>query len=174
VADNDFFVAQITQKVKGKQMVTTTEMDPFVFGRLYGDEKYSLNNMELKSAFFPAQAKDYHSIYSDRANDEWYKAVEGITSIYNGDAFWAGVSEKDLLIFAQRMADALSFKHQVTGARITRFTDSRQYPCLLLEMTANGKGVRNTRRPKRSRMPYGYSPYGGVMGVFEDYGSDED
>ena len=141
--------------------MVTTEMDPFVFGRLYGDEKYNLQNMELKSVNFPAQVKNYHSIYADRANEEWIKAGEGITSTYNGDAFWAGVSEKDLLIFAQRMADALNFKHKVTGARVSRHTNSNGYPCLLLEMTNGGKKLNSN--PNRYTRDYG-------NGYFIDYG----
>ena len=148
-------------------MVTTTEFDPFSFDRLYGREKYNLQNMEMKSVNFPVKTDNYHSIYEDRAEDTWRKAAEGIESNYNGDAFWAGVSEKDLLIFAQRMADALQFKHKVTGARISRHTHAMSgYPIHLLEMTSGGKGLHGRkRRPGRYVMDYG----GGYM---IDYGPE--
>jgi hypothetical protein len=152
-------------------MVTTSEMDGFNFNRLYGNEKYNLQNMELKSVNFPAQAEHYHSIYEDRALTEWRKAAEGIESRQSGDAFWAGVSDKDVLVFAQRMADALSFKHKVTGARISRHTNwSSGYPILLLEMTSGGK---NLRRPKSKRGDLqARGRYDG--GYFMDWGPDDE
>jgi hypothetical protein len=155
-------------------MYTTETVDPFNYNRLYGNEKYNLQKMELKSVNFPAQVEDGMgtSVWDDRIYTEWRKAGEGITSSYSGDAFWAGVSNEDLLVFAQRVADAIHFNQKVTGARITRYTNaSSGYPCLVLEMTSGGKGIRRPKMPERRR-GYGRYGYDGPMGIFEDYGDE--
>jgi hypothetical protein len=157
-------------------MFNTDEVDQFDYSRLYGNEKYSLQKMELKSASFPAQVEPGKAtaVWSDRMPSEWEKAGDGIKSNQSGDAWWAGVSEKDLLIFAQRMADAIHFEHKVTGARITRYTNaSSGYPCLVLELTSGGKGIRGPKMQRRSRYGYGKHGYDGPLGIFEDYGSDD-
>ena len=131
-------------------MIKTETVDPFVFSRLYGREKYSLNSMELKAANFPAEVDPGKatSIWSDRAATTWEEASNGIESEYSGDAFWAGVSAADLLTFAERMAKTINFQHKVTGARITRFTNAASgYPCLVLEITSDGKGIRRPKMP---------------------------
>lgn len=60
------------------------ELTPFSHMRLYGDEKYSLQNMVLKMTDYPAKldtAKDQHfNIYVDRAYTEWHAAARLITS----------------------------------------------------------------------------------------------
>ena len=133
-------------------LFATDEVDAFSFERLYGNEKYSLQKMELKSTNFPAQIEPNMAtaVWSDRIYTQWRDAMNGITSTMSADAFWAGVSNEDLLLFASRVATAIDFRHKVTGARITRYTNAASgYPCLVLEITSGGKGIRAPKQPKR-------------------------
>ena len=65
--------------------------DPFDYSRLYGNEKYSLNNMLMNSVNAtntatlkpPKRAIDF---WSDRSHSEWRAASEGIISQESGDA----------------------------------------------------------------------------------------
>lgn len=83
------------------------ELTPFSHMRLYGDEKYSLQNMVLKMTDYPAKldtAKDQHfNIYVNRAHTEWHAAARLITSKESGDAWFEGVSDKDFLFFAGKL-----------------------------------------------------------------------
>jgi hypothetical protein len=73
------------------------ELTPFSHMRLYGDEKYSLQNMVLKMVDYPAKidsTKDQtFSIYVDRAYTEWGAAQRLIKSKDSGDAWFNGVSD---------------------------------------------------------------------------------
>lgn len=57
--------------------------------------------------------------------------------------------------FAAEVAKVVNFKHKVTGARVTRYTNqSSQYPVYVLEVTSGGKGIRQTRQPERQMRMY--------------------
>ena len=145
-------------------LFATDEVDAFDFNRLYGNEKYSLQKMEMKSANFPAKVEPNKAtaVWSDRIYTQWRDAMNGIKSTMSADAFWAGVSNKDLLVFASRVAAAIEFTHKVTGARITRYTNvASGYPCLVLEITSGGEGIRSPKQPKQDRHydRFGYFGY---------------
>lgn len=81
-------------------------VDPFSHSRLYGSEKYSLQNMLLKQTNMPTWADDGDQIYeiwSDRCYTPWKLALKGIKSSYTHDAFFAGVSDEDFLKFAAKV-----------------------------------------------------------------------
>jgi len=129
-------------------MIKTIPVEPFEFSRLYGDEKYSLTEMTLREVNFPDEVEDGHvtSTWSDRVgSDAWYAAKEGIESRMSGDAWWNGVSSEDFLAFAAKIAVIVGFKHEVTGARMVRYTDGGGYPCLRLDITNGGKMVPKKR-----------------------------
>jgi hypothetical protein len=115
-----------------------TNPDPFNARRLYGHEKYSLRNMllaQVGSAEIPAGHSSYLQYY-DRLYSEWEAASEGITSTESGDAFWHGVSQADLMLFASRMLSLCHIEGTATAMRIIRFTNlGNGYPCPLLEIT---------------------------------------
>ena len=112
--------------------------DPFDNARLYGDEKYSLQNMLLKSVNAPRRLPadcSAHSVWSDRAYSEWKKAGEGVKSREFGDAWWHGVTEADFLAFLRRIAVELGMNQEVTGGRMVRYTNhSSGYPTLRLDI----------------------------------------
>jgi hypothetical protein len=124
------------------KMTKTKSADPFEFSRLYGQEKYSLDNMTLASVNFPdvVDSGKITSEWSDRIFTSWDAASKDLKSTYNADAFWAGVSSTDLLTFAKAIAEAVNFTHEVTGVRIVRFTNAASgYPVLRIDITSGGK-----------------------------------
>lgn len=127
----------------------TTETDPFSLDRLYGDEKYGLNNMQLKSVNFPARvsANRAASIWSDRSREAWRKHQKVLISRDSGDAFFTGVTDESLLTFANAMAKESGFPHEVTGVRVVRFTDGGGYPVLRLDIASGGSGLRRSTPP---------------------------
>lgn len=122
--------------------VRTTQADPYSFARLYSrEEKYRLQNMEVKSVNFMDLVEEckIHDVYDDRIHTEWRQAAATVQSAESGDAFWHGVSDNDFLAFASRIAEHCGFSHPVTGARIVRFTDGGGYPVYRLDMINGGK-----------------------------------
>ena len=148
-------------------MIETERYDPFDYERLYGDEKYSLNNMLMKSYNFPARVKkgDLYGAYQDRISELWYsdKAKELLVQ-HNPKASWgdhgyAYLTDESLLNFAQYIADALDFGKKVTGARIIRFTNAMSgYPVYYLEFAHGGESYAQTKPPRNSHS-YGYYGY---------------
>lgn len=130
----------------------TDIVDAFEFSRLYNTEKYSLQKMELKSVNFPAQveAGKATATWSDRVS--WDEAIKLVKSNFSGDAFFAGATDASFIEFAKAMGVILGFKHVVTGARVTRYTNAMSgYPCLALEITSGGTGIRgNTQKIRRN------------------------
>lgn len=128
-------------------MFQTDTVDPFEYNRLYGNEKYSLQKMEMKSINFPAEVEPgfAFTVWSDRINAEWWGSANLIVSHYTGDAFFAGATNESFMVFAKAIAKVIGFKHKVTGARITRYTNAASgYPCFVLEVTSGGKGIQQT------------------------------
>jgi hypothetical protein len=117
--------------------------DPFSARRLYGPEKYSLRNMllaQVGSAEIPAGHSSYVQ-YADRLYSEWEQASAGITSTESGDAFWHGVSQSDLMLFASRMLSLCHIEGAATAMRIIRFTNlGNGYPCPLIEIIFKRNG----------------------------------
>jgi hypothetical protein len=100
------------------------EFTPFSHHRLYGDEKYSLQNMVLKMVDYPARLDSsldqYFSIYVDRARTEWSAAQQLITSESSGDAWFVGVSDEDFLFFAGKLFALLNTHIPCTGDDIVK------------------------------------------------------
>src|SRR5271166_126634 len=95
------------------------ELTPFSSYQLYGEKKYSLQNMVLKMVDYPAKidtaVDQSFNIYVDRAYTEWGAAARLITSKESGDAWFAGVSYKDLLLFAGKLFAMLNTPKPCTG-----------------------------------------------------------
>ena len=142
--------------------------DPFDISRLYGSEKYSLQNMLLKAVnlpeeFFPSD-KVWEN-YADRIYDELQDAWPLLKSHEGGDAFFHGVTDKSLLAWGSKLA---GFK--ATGVAVVRFTNvSSGYPCLRFTVVKESKRHKPAwrfcpERPKEYENPYSYSVnayYGG-------------
>ena len=118
---------------------------PFDNSRLYGDEKYSLNDMLLGTTEMPhgtrgttiPEGYGSHTVWSDHAHDLWTRTCEIAKpeSSARSDAFWSGVSSTDLLAFARAMAVEVNVREEVVGTRIVRFTNRKsQYPVLRLDI----------------------------------------
>jgi hypothetical protein len=91
----------------------------FGYSRLYGDEKYTLQNMLLKEVGYDASAAVLKSVWSDHIPHIWYEFQEDIGSMASGDAFWAGVMDADLMRFARRVLERLNPEFELfdlTGA----------------------------------------------------------
>ena len=128
-------------------MFKTEIVDSFDYNRLYGREKYSLQKMEMKAVNFPIEVEPnlITAVWSDRINNEWIAALKLIETQYTGDAFFAGATNESFMVFAKAIAKVIGFKHKVTGARITRYTNAASgYPCFVLEVTSGGKGIQQT------------------------------
>lgn len=149
----------------------TIPADRFEFQRLYGNEKYSLQNMVLGDTGFPDQVAYGRctSVYHDRVYTEWRASMEGITSTQSADAFWSGVSSEDLLKFGTLMAKVIGFRHKVTSVRVVRFTNvATGYPCYRLDIANGGKIVHKHQRLVEehghddayfNEYFFGYNPY---------------
>jgi len=111
---------------------------PFSHSRLYGGEKYSLQDMLLNS--FGATVRlpegvQCHSVWDDRAYAAWRESSQGIKSKDSGDAFWNGVSQPSLKAFVEKMAVHTQVRGEVVGARIVRYTNvSSGYPTNRLDI----------------------------------------
>lgn len=94
-------------------------LTPFSHSRLYGNEKYNLQNMVLKMVDYPAKIdtrKDRpFSIYVDRAHTAWSAAAQLIESKSSGDAWFEGVSDQDFIFFAGKLFAMLNTPHTITG-----------------------------------------------------------
>jgi hypothetical protein len=105
--------------------------DPFSSYRLYGDEKYSLQNMLLKDAGNLRVGPDdvVWEQWSDRLYSEMEEAWPLLKSSMSGDAFFAGCTDKSLLAFASKIVGGAY--GGAKGVRVVRFTNcSSGHPCL--------------------------------------------
>jgi len=116
------------------------ELTPFSSMQLYGDKKYSLQNMVLKMTDYPAKmdsAVDQHfDIYVDRAYTQWHAASRDIPSTQTGDAWWAGVSDREFLRFAGKLFAILNTPRTITGDEIVQnaYRYSNKYLSRLAEL----------------------------------------
>jgi hypothetical protein len=116
------------------------ELTPFSSMQLYGDKKYSLQNMVLKMVGYPAKIDTAidrsFDIYVDRAYTQWHAAAAGIKSTESGDAWWAGVSDEDFLRFAGKLFAILNTPRKVTGDEYVQNANrySNQYLSRLAEL----------------------------------------
>jgi hypothetical protein len=112
----------------------------FCYSRLYGSERYSLQNMLLNEVNYDMKSplRLRKSVWSDYIPDIWHESQKDIDSMTSGDAFWAGVKPADLLRFARHMLEKSNpeFKTiELIGVRIVRFTGVWDgYPKLRLDV----------------------------------------
>jgi len=115
MAKNTSKVAQPRPTVHEFEM----ELTPFSSMQLYGDKKYSLQNMILKMVSYPDKidtaVDENFTIYVDRAYTAWGAAARLINSKESGDAWFAGVSDKDFLLFAGKLFAMLNTHKPCTG-----------------------------------------------------------
>lgn len=133
---------------------------PFDFSRLYGPEKYRLDNMLLREVNYPAWV---YQNETDRVTSTWDDRLHGfieraklnamwklVKSEAGGDAFFAGATEKSLLTFGKALGEAIKFGYPVTGIRVVRFTNlASGYPTLRFDLS--GVETEAPRRPKRPK-----------------------
>lgn len=151
--------------------IQVEKADPFDPSRLWGNEKYSLQNMLMRQVNFPAychQGDVMVSVWSDRAYETWraagekYRAIVGeqVGGLESG-AFLSAMGEQDFLGWCR---EAIGYDKPITGARIIRYTNAASgYPCYRIDLyargegnpevpTYSGNGGPNVNRPKPFRM----------------------
>jgi hypothetical protein len=114
-----------------------TPCAPFQFERLYGSEKYNLQNMLLRevnmpSAIFPDECS--YEVWSDRSSATFWTNTKLITSDLTADAFFAGATERSFLAWATAVISEAEGKPVLlTGAALVRYTNVMSgYPTLRL------------------------------------------
>lgn len=137
-------------------------VDPFDFNRLYGPEKYSLQNMLLKQVTYPAQIdlsvdKPYDG-WSDHSREEFSVALAGIESTLSGDAFFNGIKDEDFLTFASKFFSLINKREiKLTGARAVRTTNNGGYPTITIDgviLVSNQKVFSGNSGPAVNRPKY--------------------
>jgi hypothetical protein len=127
------------------QYVDIAIAHPFSECYLYQQDRANVQNMLLKAVNYPDRVlrSKSHYVWSDTIPSEtWNAAVKGLKSRMNGDAFFAGLSDKDFMTFAVRLgtSDVVGCRFKITGARIVHFTNrASEYPCLRVEFSGGGK-----------------------------------
>lgn len=115
---------------------TIDPVHPFDFSRLYGDEKYSLQNMLLKQygMVYEVKGDDWiNSVYSDQVHNEWQEACKLLKSHDSGDAFLAGTTNESFMAFASKVFSLIEGREiKLTGAAVIRHTNQMGYPVLQL------------------------------------------
>jgi hypothetical protein len=133
---------------------------PFDYERLYGVEKYGLQNMCLRAVNMPSFAYPNEQIYEnwdDRIPDAFWDNAKLIKSHYNGDAFFAGATEESFLQWANAVFSQVNGKPIVlTGAAVIRYTNRMSgYPTLRLtgiiateNLNSRPYGIESRREPR--------------------------
>jgi len=125
--------------------IEVNKADPFDINRLWGDEKYNLQNMLMRQVNFPAYCYERDimwSVYHDRAYDTFYAACEKYLKpmgggLEGGSSLNALSSEK----FLEFCREAIGCDKPITGARFIRYTNvSSGYPCYRIDVYAKGEG----------------------------------
>lgn len=111
----------------------------FNASRLYDThERLNIQNMLMVAYRAPSCLPKGHKaceVWSDRSYLRWQEATQDLRSRENDVAFWHGVSSRDLMKFAKRMAEGEGIDGIVTGARVVRYTNrSSGYPCHRLDI----------------------------------------
>lgn len=111
---------------------------PYDFNRLYGAEKYRLQNMLLREVNMPSvvyPGELVYELWDDRAsNIFWDNAKAIIKSGTSGDAFFAGADETSFMEWANKVFSAVESREiKLTGAAVIRYTNVMSgYPTLRL------------------------------------------
>lgn len=155
-----------------RKAVQLSPADPFNASRLWGDEKYNLQNMLIRQHRMPfsAPAEFLGDVYSDRLYEATSRAFEQVVQrssckVYmGGDAcnWFQQCSGEDFLAYAQILSDAIHgsgqnvlddvsaaadpSKPRVRGARMIRFTNvSSGYPTYLWNFYYENDGPHDQR-----------------------------
>src|SRR5208337_602789 len=114
--------------------MNATASYPFDYSRLYGNEKYSLQNMLLKEVNMPTEVEPgdvFYEVWSDRIYTESQNAWPLLKSNELGDAYLAGATDESFLAFASALFSAVEKKPIIlTGACAVRYTDAGGFPCI--------------------------------------------
>jgi hypothetical protein len=139
---------------------------PYDFNRLYGAEKYSLQNMLLRevnmpSMVYPGEAS--YETWDDHAiNTFWDNAKAIIESNMSGDAYFAGASEQSFMNWANKVFSELEATEiKLTGAAVIRYTNVMSgYPTLrltgIVTKDSQSRQYGITESPRRSIDMDGY------------------
>lgn len=154
---------------------------PFNFDRLYGNEKYSLQNMLLKEANMPTEMTlddQAWEIWSDRIHSEWQAAWPLLKTEGHADATFNRCADADFLAFASKVVSLVNNREvQVTGAVVVRFTNATSgYPTYRLTATV-AKEISNRRYgvpiiQEESRSRTKFDVFGGSYN--EQHGRDDE
>ena len=129
--------------------------DPHRF--IYGDERFSVQNMLIRQVNFPAYYHQGDFIF-DQYTDRMYETVHAANEKYPGKI--EDLSSED---FVQYCREACGVEQQITGARIVRFTNvSSGYPCDRIDLYCrvegnpevpvySGNDAPNVNQPERKR-----------------------
>lgn len=159
-------------------------VDPYDSHRLYGDERYNLQNMLLKQVSVPAELEDGDrswEIYSDYVPIQWNEAWKLLNVKSYGDSMLESSSDESFLAFASKLVSLIEgYEITVTGAVAVRFTNVMSgFPTIRLtaviakDIPGRRYGVPYTRQTYREFMSmYGDSlhdfGFRGVGGHFEE------
>ena len=134
--------------------------DPFDFERLYGMEKYSLQNMLLKEVTMPTTVyggERTFEVWSDRERHAFWenRFKRTLTSTMNGDAYFAGVTDEDFLEWANAVFSEIEGQPvQLTGACLIRYTNVMSgYPTLRLSGIIATENLERRRYGVTQRAP---------------------
>lgn len=131
-----------------KKRLTVSKAEPFNPTRLWGDEKYSLQNMLMRQVRFPAYFHE-GDLFSEWWSDHAYKTFQAACEKYRGRVgpnagsfeggdFLSALSEDDFVEFCR---EAIGAEHPATGARVVRHTNaSSGYPVYSIQVFAVGEG----------------------------------
>jgi len=159
-----------------ERVVETAPADMFDSSRLYGKEKYKLQNMLIRQVDYPAKgrAKEFGEFWSDRCFQACDAARRKVVEASEckaggGDAcgWFRSCSPEEFLAYAQACLDngAWSGKPcddapKVTGARMVRYTNvSSGYPTYRWDLYF-GKAVVKSTAPVNLPEPRGMPEFG--------------
>jgi len=145
--------------------------DKFDFNRLYGSEKYGLQNMLLKQYNMPTfvyAGEQTFEVWDDRISTVFWNATKELKSTYNADAFFAGVNDKDFIEWASKVFSEVNGQEvKLTGAAVIRYTNVMSgYPTLRLSGVVATENIDSrpygitTRRREPELVDTRYGPMG--------------
>lgn len=121
--------------MKAENGVQFSPVDPFDWNRLWGNEKYSLQNMLLKQVNMPTElfpGEECFEVYDDRVYSEWREAWPLLKYEAGGgpDAALNRANNEDFLAFASKLFSLINKREiTLTGATAIRYTNySSGYP----------------------------------------------
>jgi hypothetical protein len=120
--------------------LSVDKCSPYKLERIFGVEKYSLNNMLIRQADFPANISSNDnliSIWTDKVEIPFISATTKYLSEIKKGPFESGlgIQSLDKLSFLSYMKDSVEFTDDITGARMVRFTNASScYPVYRIDL----------------------------------------